>query len=200
MLAEYRGASQCPCPLPSTGDITTLPGVRDTFLDGTDEEFAALISDTTSRLPQLTAQCYEERRTTLMELLPEGLQTRDALFLALISFFCRRCNARSLGAREAMHHTCAGSYWESGTQMSPSAGEIPWSKTLENLSYCSLDSESRKKVILAAGEDPTTVTDVGMDFGNHRFLECSGPGGSTHLSILSWRGLVSSIGLFRPFD
>ena len=69
VLAEYRNALESPRSLPSAGDIHTLPGVRDILLDGTDEEFAALKSDIVSRLPQLTAQCYEERRTTLMELL-----------------------------------------------------------------------------------------------------------------------------------
>jgi hypothetical protein len=67
MLVAYRDASECPCPLPSAGDIHTLPGVRDTLLDGTDEEFAALKSDIVSRLPQLTAQCYEDRRTALID-------------------------------------------------------------------------------------------------------------------------------------
>ena len=51
MFAEYRGASECPSPLPTAGDIHTLPGVRGTLLDGTDEEFAALESYIVSRLP-----------------------------------------------------------------------------------------------------------------------------------------------------
>ena len=197
MLAEYRGASESPRPLPSSGDVHTLPGVRDTLLDGTDEEFAALLSDTASRLPQLSAQCYEERRTTLMELLPEGLQTRDALFLALTSFLCGRCHTSGLGVREAIHHACCG-YWEPDTQISLNTKESPWSQTLKQLSYCSLDSELRRKIILAVGEDPATITDAGMDFGNHRFLECSRLGTGTVLYILSWRGLVSKTGLLRP--
>jgi len=50
------------------------------MLSGTDEEFATLESDIVFRLPQLTTQCYEEHRTTLMGLPPEGLQTREILF------------------------------------------------------------------------------------------------------------------------
>ena len=201
MLAEYRGASGSLRPLPSAGDIHTLPGVRDTLLDGSDEEFAAFISDTASRLPQLTAQCYEERRTTLMGLLPEELQTRDALFLASISFFCSLCNTRGLGAREAIHHVCGCSYRDHDTQVSLSTKENPWSETLKQLSYSSQDSGLRKKIVLAAGEDPATVTDASMDLGNHRFLLYSQPSGSAGvLNTLSWRGLVSRFDLPRPCD
>lgn len=200
MLAEYRGASGSSCPLPSAGDIRALPGVRDTLLDGTDEEFAAIISDTASRLPQLTVQCYEERRTTLMELLPEGLQTRDALFLASFSFSCGLCDNRGMGAREAIHHTC-GFTWEPDTSVALDPKENSWSKTLGGLSYRDPDFELRKKIILAAGEDPATVTDAGMDLGNHRFLTYSQSGGSTcALNILSWRGLVSRVDLLRSCD
>jgi len=201
MLAEYRGASGSSSPLPSAGDIRVLPGVRDTLLDGTDEEFAALISDTVSRLPQLTTQCYEERRTTLIELLPEGLQTRDALFLAPISFFCGGpCDIRGMGAREVIHHTC-GFNWEPDTGVALDSKEKPWSKILRGLSYRDLDFELRKKVVLAAGENPATVTDAGMDLGNHRFLtQPQSNGGTGALNILSWRGPVSGVDLLRPRD
>lgn len=200
MLAEYRGASGSSCPLPSAGDIRALPDVRDTLLDGTDEEFAAIISDTKSRLPQLTAQCYEERRTTLMQLLPEGLQTRDTLFLAPISFLCGLCETSGMDAREAIHHSC-DSRWEPYAHMVLDSKEKPWSKILRELSYRDLDFELRKRIVLAAGEDPATVTGAGMDLGNHRFLTYSQSNGSTGaLNILSWRGLVSRIDLPRPCD
>lgn len=201
VLAEYRNALESPRSLPSAGDIHTLPGVRDILLDGTDEEFAALKSDIVSRLPQLTAQCYEERRTTLMELLPERLRTRDALFLASTSFYCEPCSTRELNAREAIHHTCGYYNWGPDTRTLLSVEENPWSKTLKGLSYCSSDAGSKEKIVLAVGEDPATITDAGMDLGGHRFLAYSQSGGSSgSLNVLSWRGLVSKVDQSRCYD
>jgi hypothetical protein len=193
MLVAYRDASECPCPLPSAGDIHTLPGVRDTLLDGTDEEFATLKLDIVSRLPQLTAQCYEDRRTALIGLLPERLQGRDALFLALTSFLCEQCGTRGLGAREAIHHTCGSYTWGLDSFMSLDTKENPWSKTLKGLSYYGLDVGMKEKVVLAVGEDPATITDTGMDLGNHRFFTYHFDASGGDLKILSWRGLVSSL-------
>jgi len=201
MLAGYRGASEFPLPLPSAGDIHVLPSVRDTLLDGTDEEFAALKSDTVSRLPQLTNQYYEERRTALMELLPEGSRTRDALFLAQTSFICKLCNTRGMGAQEAMRHICGCFSWGPAPQMSLGLEEHPWSKILKGLSYCGPDVGLKKEIILAVGEDPATITNAGMDLGNHRFLaylRCIGDGAAFH--VLSWRGLVSDVDLLRWYD
>ena len=199
MIAEYRGASKFPFSLPSVGDIHTLPGVRDTLWDGTDEEFATLKSDIASRLPQLTTQCYEERRTTLIELLPEGLQTRDALFLAQTSFICSLCRIQGMGAREAIHHSCDSYRWGPDPQAYLTRKESPWSKTLKGLSYCGSDAMSRKKIILAVGEDPATVTEACMDLRNHRFLACQQIGRSDDLNVLSWRGLVSNVDLLRYY-
>lgn len=198
ILDEYRGASESPRPLPLAGDIHDLPGVRDTLMDGTDEEFATLKSDIVSRLPQLTAQCYEERRTTLMEFLPERLRTRDALFLASTSFSCKSCDRSSLSAREAIHHGCGYRTWGPDPRMSLGAKENPWSKTLLGLSYCSPDVKLREEIVLAVDEDPVTITDAGMDLGNHRFLVYSPFGNG--LSILSWRHLVSKVDLFHRYD
>ena len=194
MLTAYRNDSACP--VPSAGDIYALRSVRATLLDGTDEEFATLKSDIVSRLPQLTAHCYERRRTTLIQLLPENLRERDALFLALTSFSCGQCRTRGLGAREAIHHTCGRYTWGPDFHMSLDTKENPWSKTLKGLSYCSLDAGLREKVVVAVGEDPATITDTGMDLGNHRFLTYSRfIRGFDNSNILSWRGLVSNVDL-----
>jgi hypothetical protein len=201
MLAEYRGASECPCPLPTAGDIHTLPGVRDTLLDGTDEEFAALKSDIVSRLPQLTAQCYEDRRVTLTELLPEEQRGRDALFLAPTSFHCGRCHCDSLGTREAIHHACGNYMWGPDFRMLLHAGENPWSQTLKGLSFCNLDVRLKEKIVQAVGEDPATITEAGMDLGNHRFLTYSRSGmGGGGLNIFGWRGLVSNVNLLWCYN
>ena len=142
MLVEYRGASGCPSPLPTAGDIHTLPGVRGTLLDGTDKEFAALKSDTVSRIPQLTAQYYEDRRTTLIELLPEKQRERDTPFLAPTSFQYGRCHCDGLGIREAIHHVCGRYMWGPDFRMLLHTGENPWSQILNGLSLqpgCSIE-------------------------------------------------------------
>jgi len=197
MLTEYRAASEYPPQLPSIGDIYTLPGVQNTVLDGTDEEFAALKSDIVSRLPQLTIQCFEERRTTLMELLPEKLRTRDGLFLAPTSFSCNLCQAHGMGARETIYHSCGCYSWGPDPQMNLYGKEIPWSKALEQILYYCPAVELKRDIVLAVGEDPATITDAGMDLGNHRFLTYPQSG---TLSVLSWRGLVSDADLLRCYD
>ena len=128
MLAEYRSASECPSPVPSAGDIHTLPCVRGTLLDGTEGEFAALKSDIVSRLLQLTAQCYEDCRTTLIELLPEKQRGRDVLFLAPTSLHCGRCRCNGLGIRETIHHACGRFMWGPDLRMLLRARENPWSQ------------------------------------------------------------------------
>ena len=117
----------------------TVDEVFRTLLDGTDEDFAALKSGIVSRLPQLTAQCYEDRRTTPIELFPEKQRGRDALFLAPTSFHCGRCHCDGLGIRGAIHYACGSYMWRPDFRMLLHAGENPWSQTLKGSSFCGLD-------------------------------------------------------------
>jgi len=114
--------------------------------------------------------------------------------------FCGLCDSRGLGSREVIHNTCGFSL-EPDTDMVLDPKEKPRSKILIELSNRDPDFESRKKVVLVTGEDPATVTDAGMDLGNHRLLTHSQFSGSIGaLNIFSWRGLVSGVDLLRPCD
>ena len=81
------------------------------------------------------------------------------------------------------------------------AGENPWSQTPKGLSFCSRDARLKEMIVLAVGEDPATVTEAGMDLGNHRFLTYSRSViGGDDLNIFGWRGLVSNVDLLWCYN
>ena len=67
---------------------------------------------------------------------------------------------------------------------------------IDRLTYWKEAGELTKQVIEAAGMDPNKVTPSELDDAKHRFVVFTGGAGSSAMTIVGWRCLVSQASIF----
>ena len=183
----------------STSDICERPGVSESIVDPSDKVFRECLASVPDLIPEIHARALERRQGELLKLLPEG-STDDNLALAISWFRCRYCG-QSFHHAAAVKHSCymfrMWSYksYEEIKAMEPLeqvyhiCGRGTW--LTDRLTHWRDAAELTKQVTEAAGLDSNRVTPDELDDANLRFVVFTGPGSST-MTIISWRCLVSS--------
>jgi len=188
----------------STLDVCESPGVSESIVGPSDDAFQECLAGIPDLIPETHARALEKRQREILKLLPEG-STDDALALAVSWFRCRYCS-QSFHHAGAVKHSCylfrMWSYrtYEEIKAMEPLEqvyhlfGRGMW--ITDRLTYWKDAAELTKQVIAAAGMDPNKVTPDELDDANHRFVVFTG--GSSTMTIVGWRCLVSCVFTVRP--
>jgi len=182
----------------STVDVCESPGVSESIVGASEENFQECLAGILDRIPEVHASAHQKRQDEVLTLLPQG-STDDTLPLATSWIKCRYCT-RLFHYEEAVGHFCNPfRMWNYKTceeinamepleQVQHLCGRGKW--VLDRLIHWKEAAELTKQVIEAAGMDPNKVTPGELDDAKHRFVVFTGAGSSA-MTIVGWRCLVS---------
>jgi hypothetical protein len=145
---------------PLKADICWLPDVRTIITEGSAEEFEALKAGLPDRLPFLTMEFKEARSAALVALLPYKNPSVEKLSLATTWFQCENCWCPALRYSSALVHNCFKWHYSNSPESDQYYMELvgqPWALS-KDMSFHKEKAELGRKIILAAGGDPETLT------------------------------------------
>ena len=181
---------------PSTADVCWIPEVRNTIIDGTDEEFQHCEADLRSRIPELSAAWLKERRKFFLQLLPQKPPSLEHLALATSLFNCTGCREYGMRIEAAFSHYChavrrrRAIYYDSEHRASYSSVasanafyDTPWGSWFPEFEFSAELSVLVREVVFECGENPDTLTTQEMNKKHHRFARLGGGGVITVLNL-----------------
>lgn len=177
---------------PLVSDVCWISDILDTILTGDDKCFASLVEGLPDRLPQLSTEIRRKRAEQIASILPWDGATPDSLDLATAWFTCWWCNV-ALRHHEVFKHMCFRTrppeVTKPQTQLTEFTGN-PWTWPTEKILFAEGVSKAIRKVVLACGGDPDSMTCRELDDIPCRIAWFQG---ALSLQVIDWRQLVRSL-------
>ena len=178
-------------------DVCRLPDIRRVIIDGTDEEFDTRAEEVTSRLPELTVQCLEERTAKVSALLPFEGQSGNAISLATAWVRCGSCGMRPMHATHALNHNCSIPCSDSSSEKPIAEAtfdiHVPrraWCGGATKLEFAADLFKTARELALNCGEDPGSITWAEINTMLHRLVRHNG----SYPIVYAWSEMVCPTG------